>query len=62
MSVMSLANSLMLDFRCLVVPRFTYSTYHDFNGDTLSSDKVRQRLESLCRETVRLAQALRATP
>lgn len=59
MSVMSLANSLMLDFRCFIVPRFVYATYNDFDGEKLMSSKVRDRLESLCGETVRIARALR---
>jgi FMN reductase len=33
MSVMSFANSLMLDFRCLIIPRFVYATGDSFNGD-----------------------------
>ncbi len=33
MSVMGLANSLMLDFRCIVVPRFVYATGPDFEND-----------------------------
>src|SRR5260370_6053922 len=30
MSVMGLANSLMLDFRSVIIPRFVYATRHDF--------------------------------
>ena len=33
MSVMSLANSLMLDFRCIIIPRFVYSTGEAFDGE-----------------------------
>src|SRR5213594_2265035 len=32
MSIMNLANSLMLDFRCFIVPRFVYALWNDF-GD-----------------------------
>ena len=60
MSVMSLANSLMLDFRCLIVPRFVYAVYSDFEGATVSSEKVRSRVTQLAGETVRLAKALTA--
>jgi len=59
MSVMSLANSLMLDFRCLIVPRFVYATGADFDGDGISSPKVRDRVQKLCEETTHLARALR---
>jgi FMN reductase len=58
MSVMSLANSLMLDFRCLIVPRFVYATGQDFSGETISSAKVRERISQLCSETLRLSKAL----
>ena len=36
MSVMHTANSLMLDFRCRIVPRHVYATYDDFDGDILT--------------------------
>ena len=58
MSVMSLANSLMLDFRCLIVPRFVYATKQDFDSQSVSSPKVRDRIQQLCTETVRLGKAL----
>ncbi len=35
MSAMSLANSLMLDFRMFVLPRFVYVTAGDWEGDRL---------------------------
>ncbi|CAN5325800.1 NAD(P)H-dependent oxidoreductase [soil metagenome] len=60
MSVMSLANSLMLDFRCLIVPRFVYAVGKDFAGDEVTSPKIRERVEQLCSETARLAKAFAA--
>jgi len=60
MSVMSLANSLMLDFRCLIVPRFVYAVGKDFEGETISSAKINERTEQLCTQTIRLARALNA--
>ena len=59
MSVMSLANSLMLDFRCLIVPRFVYATKGDFGGGEVSSARIKERIARLAGETVRLATALR---
>lgn len=59
MSVMSLANSLMLDFRCLIVPRFVYAVGNDFAGDEITSGKIRERIEHLCGETLRIARALK---
>src|SRR4029079_2671113 len=43
MSIMSLANSLMLDFRCLIVPRFVYPVWNDFDQDKITSEKVSTR-------------------
>jgi FMN reductase len=59
MSVMSFANSLMLDFRCTVIPRFVYATGDAFDGDKLKDKKVTQRIEELAAELVRFGQALR---
>ena len=36
MSVMSLANSLMIDFRCYIIPKFVYATKHHFDGKKIS--------------------------
>lgn len=59
MSAMGLANSLMLDFRCLVVPRFIYATGDCFEGDFLTDETIQERLEQLVTETTRIADALR---
>lgn len=40
MSAVSFANSLMLDFRCWIVPRFVYATKADFDGDRLREEIV----------------------
>ena len=58
MSLMPLANSLMLDFRCLIIPRFVYATGADFAGDRVTSPKIRARVAQLAAETLRLARAL----
>ncbi len=57
MSIMSMANSLMLDFRCVIVPRFVYADDSDFGGDGLS-DLIETRIVELAHETVRMATAL----
>ena len=48
MSAMSFANSLMLDFRCWVVPRFLYVP-KDFEGDTLPPE-LDERMDGLLRD------------
>ncbi|MEO7168620.1 MAG: NAD(P)H-dependent oxidoreductase [Spartobacteria bacterium] len=59
MSVMAYANSLMLDFRCLIIPRFVYATGDLFDGDRLTDQKIAQRVEEVAAELVRVTQALR---
>ncbi len=47
MSVMSFANSLMLDFRCWIAPRFVFATGEDFEESGIKSVEVKKRVESL---------------
>jgi NAD(P)H-dependent FMN reductase len=54
MSVMGLANSLMLDFRCLIIPRIVYATSEDFNDGHLSSSEVRERVRELALASTRI--------
>jgi len=54
MSVMSLANSLMLDFRCLIIPRIVYATSGDFSDGQLSSSEVRQRVLALATASTKI--------
>ena len=58
MSPIGLANSLMFDFRSLIIPRFVYATKQDFAADGRLSDEIRARVERLARDAVDLAKAL----
>ena len=58
MAVMGLANSLMLDFRCIVVPRFVYASGAAFTNGRLSEPKIEGRVTELARELHRIASAL----
>src|SRR5881398_506479 len=58
MSVMSFANSLMLDFRSVIIPRFVYATSDAFKGDEIVDKKVATRIEQAADELVRFTQAL----
>jgi FMN reductase len=60
MSVMAFANSLMLDFRCVIIPRFVYATGRAFEGDDLKDKEVGERIEELAGELIRFTTALRA--
>ena len=58
MSVMSLANSLMLDFRCIILPRFVYATGEAFSKDRVSDREIRQRIRQLAESSVKLRQTM----
>lgn len=59
MGIMALANSLMLDFRCVVVPRFVYATESDFAGEAILNPEVARRTQEVAAELARLTAALR---
>jgi FMN reductase len=59
MAVMAYANSLMLDFRTVIIPRFVYATGDSFEGDEIVDKKVVTRVEQAADELVRFTQALR---
>ena len=59
MSVMAFANSLMLDFRTVIIPRFVYATGRAFEGDELKDKEVGERIDELADELVRFTKALR---
>lgn len=59
MAVMAYANSLMLDFRTVIIPRFVYATSDAFDGDEIKDKKVVSRIEQSADELVRFTQALR---
>ena len=63
MSVMGIANSLMLDFRCIIIPRFVYAVGADFSDDRqptmhVASQTIKDRLQQLATASVVLTQAL----
>jgi FMN reductase len=60
MSVMAYANSLMLDFRTVIIPRFVYATGDSFDGDKLVDKKIETRVRQVADELVRFTTALRS--
>ena len=60
MSLSGLTQSLMLDFRTFILPRFVYVTGEDFNDEgALSNEEVLERLDEVTAELVRVTTALR---
>ena len=60
MSVMAYANSLMLDFRCVIIPRFVFATSDAFDGDKITDKKIIERIKTVADELVRFTTALRS--
>lgn len=58
MSVMAFANSLMLDFRCVIVPRFVYATDAAFRGDDVTDEATHERLDDVVAALIRFARAI----
>jgi FMN reductase len=58
MSPIGLANSLMFDFRCWIVPRFVYATRQDFDEQRRPLPHISERIEQLAQATLGLARAL----
>ena len=60
MAVMGFANSLMLDFRSLILPRFVYALKAAVAGGKVVEPEVEKRIHSLADELLRVAGALAA--
>ncbi len=59
MSVMAYANSLMLDFRCVILPRFVFASSEAFEGGNIIDKNITGRIEEVADELVRFTKALR---
>jgi FMN reductase len=59
MSVMAYANSLMLDFRCIIIPRFVYATSEAFDDEKMVDERIIRRVEQVTAELIRFVRALR---
>jgi NAD(P)H-dependent FMN reductase len=54
MSIMGLANSLMLDFRCLIIPRFVYAKSDDFTSKKQPSADLGARIIALAEASMKI--------
>ena len=57
MSIMGLANSLMLDFRCLIIPRFVYAKGEDFSAKKEPTPDLAARIQGLAEASTRIRNA-----
>ena len=58
MAIMHLANSLMLDFRTFVLPRFVYATGESFAGSEITDNDLLDRIGQFANEMNRVSKAL----
>ena len=58
MSVMSFANSLMIDYRCFIIPKFVYALKSDFDGVEITSSDIKERISELGNDLIRISEAL----
>jgi len=49
MAVLPLANSLMLDFRCTIIPNYVYVSWEDFDGENIN-ENILERIKLLADE------------
>jgi FMN reductase len=54
MSIMGLANSLMLDFRCLIIPRFVYAKGENFTAKKVPTTDLTARIVELAEASVKI--------
>lgn len=54
MSVMSMANHLMLDFRTVIVPRFVYTDYSSWEQNGQLKIEIEQRLQNLLSDLIEI--------
>ena len=59
MSPLSFLNSLMLDFRTLIVPRFVYASRDSFSEGAVADTKIKDRIKELVTYTQNLSFALK---
>jgi len=59
MAPIGFLNSLMFDFRMLIIPRFVFATSSAFTDGALSDEKVVERVYELVGEVARVAEALK---
>ena len=57
---MAYANSLMLDFRCVIIPRFAFATSHAFDGERINDKNITERIKQVADELVRFTKVLRS--
>ena len=58
MSPMSFMNSLMLDFRCIIIPRFVYADGDSFDENNNPDSQLKERIEELVDVSISLSKKI----
>ena len=58
MSVTSYMNSLMLDFRCIIIPRYVYADKKCFSENGEINNEIKERIEELIEKSIFLTNSL----
>lgn len=58
MAAMGLANSLMLDFRVIVIPRFVFASTDSFDSNAITDEQITGRITELADELERISSKL----
>ncbi len=58
MSPLSFMNSLMIDFRCIIIPRFVYADGDYFDQDNNLNNQIKDRIKELVDSSIDLSKKL----
>ena len=58
MSATSFMNSLMLDFRCVVIPRFVYTDVSGFHNTNNTNEPIKDRIKELVNQTISISSSI----
>ena len=58
MSVTSLMNSLLLDFRCIIIPRFIYTDGSGFDDNNNIKKTIKERIDELVNQSVSISSSI----
>ena len=58
MSPMSFANTMMIDFRCIIIPRYVYADKKCFYENGEINNEIKERIEELVEKSILLTNSL----
>lgn len=59
MAFLSMANSLMFDYKCIINPHIVFAVEDDFSNNAIRNPKVQERLERVMAITIELTECLK---